>query len=285
MAIKKVGVIGCGAMGSGIAQVCAQSGYQVVVSEINNKELSKGLASMNAFLSKGVERGKITQPEKDTTLANIKGTTSMKDFNDRDLVIEAAAEDMKVKKELFADLDKVCPEHTILATNTSYQPVMEMAVVTSRPDKVLGLHFMNPPPLMKLLEIVKTIATSDETLEIGKSFGESLEKTIVVAQDTPGFIVNRIQLPFRLDAIRMLEAGIATKEEIDTALTLGLGHPMGQLALQDLVGLDVTYAVTSAIYEETKDTKYTPPNLMRKMVAAGWLGRKVGKGFYEYPKQ
>ena len=282
MDIKKVGVVGCGVMGAGITQVCAQSGYQVVVSDINDKELSKGLASMNAFLSKGVERGKITQPEKDTTLANIKGTTNMKDFNDRDLVIEAAAEDMKVKKKLFAELDKVCPEHTILGTNTSYQPVMEMAVVTSRPDKVLGLHFMNPPPLMKLLEIVKTIATSDETLEIGKSFGESLEKTIVVAQDTPGFIVNRIQLPFRLDAIRMLEAGIATKEEIDTALTLGLGHPMGQLALQDLVGVEITYAGANTMYEETKDPKFAPPNLMKKMVAAGWFGRKTGKGFYDY---
>ncbi len=284
MEIKKVGVVGCGVMGSGITQVCAQSGYQVIVSEINDEALNKGLASINSFLTKGVERGKVSQPEKDATLANIKGTTDIKDFNDRDLIIEAATENMDLKKKLFAELDKICPEHTILATNTSCLSVIDMAMATSRPEKVLGMHFFNPVPLMKLLEIVKAIATSDETLEVGKSFGESLGKTIVIARDTPGFIVNRIQLPFRLDAIRMLEAGIATREDIDTALTLGLAHPMGQLALQDLVGLDVTYAVTSAIYEETKDAKFAPPNLMKKMVAAGWLGRKTGKGFYEYEK-
>ncbi len=284
MEIKRVGVVGCGTMGAGITQVCAQSGYQVVVSEINNELLNKGLASINSFLSKGVDKGKLSQQDKESTLSRIKGTTSTKDFSDCDLVIEAAVENMDLKKKLFVEVDKICPKHAILATNTSCLSIVDMAMATSRPDKVLGLHFWNPAPLMKLLEVVKTVATSDETLETGKSFGESLGKTIIVAPDIPGFIVNRLQIPFRLDAIRMLEAGIATKEDIDAGVTLGLGHPMGQFALQDLVGLDVTYAVANALYEETKDPKFAPPTLMKKMIAAGWLGRKTGKGFYEYNK-
>ena len=284
MEIKRVGVVGCGTMGAGITQVCAQSGYQVVVSEINNELLNKGLASINSFLSKGVDKGKLSQQDKESTLSRIKGTTSTKDFSDCDLVIEAAVENMDLKKKLFVEVDKICPKHAILATNTSCLSIVDMAMVTSRPDKVLGLHFWNPAPLMKLLEVVRTVATSDETLETGKSFGESLGKTIIVAPDIPGFIVNRLQIPFRLDAIRMLEAGIATKEDIDAGVTLGLGHPMGQFALQDLVGLDVTYAVANALYEETKDPKFAPPTLMKKMIAAGWLGRKTGKGFYEYNK-
>lgn len=284
MEIKRVGVVGCGTMGSGIAQVCARSGYQVVVSEINDELLNKGLAAINNFLTKSVDKGKLSQQDKDSTLARIKGTTNTKDFGDCDVMIEAAAENMDLKKKIFAELDKICLKHAILATNTSCLSIIDMAMVTSRPDKVLGLHFWNPAPLMKLLEIVKTIATSDETLETSKSFGKSLGKTIVIAPDIPGFIVNRLQIPFRLNAIRMLEAGIATREDIDTALTLGLGHPMGQLALQDLVGLDVTYAVANAMYEETKDPKFAPPTLMKKMVTAGWFGRKTGKGFYEYNK-
>lgn len=284
MEIKKVGVVGCGTMGNGIVIVCAQSGYQVVVSEMNDQLLNKGLASINSFLSKSVEKGKLSQQDKDSTLARIKGTTSTQDFSDCDLVIEAAVENMDLKKKIFAEADKICPKHAILATNTSCLSIVDMAMATSRPDKVLGLHFWNPAPLMKLLEVVKTVATSDETLETGKSFGESLGKTIIVAPDIPGFIVNRLQIPFRLDAIRMLEAGIATKEDIDAGVTLGLGHPMGPFVLQDLVGLDVTYAVANALYEETKDPKFAPPTLMKKMIAAGWLGRKTGKGFYEYNK-
>jgi len=282
MEIKKVGVVGCGLMGSGIIQVCAQSGYQVVASEINDELLNKGLASINSFLTKGVEKGRITEQDKESTLARIKGTTNTKDFGDCDLVIEAATENMDLKKKIFADLDKVCPKHTILATNTSCLSVIDVAVVTSRPEKVLGLHFMNPVPLMKLLEIVKTIAISDETLEIGKEFGKSLGKTIVIAKDTPGFIVNDLMIPYLLHAIRMLDAGVATKEDIDTAINLGLGHPMGPLTLSDLIGLDTVLFVASAMYEEFKEPQYTPPPLLKKMVAAGWLGRKTGKGFYEY---
>ena len=282
MEIKKVGVVGCGLMGSGIVQVCAQSGYQVVVSEINDELLNKGLASINSFLTKGVEKGRITEQDKESTLARIKGTTNTKDFGDCDLVIEAATENMDLKKKIFADLDKVCPKQTILATNTSCLSVIDVAVVTSRPEKVLGLHFMNPVPLIRLLEIVKTVAISDETLEAGKEFGKSLGKTIVIAKDTPGFIVNDLMIPYLLHAIRMLDAGVATKEDIDTAINLGLGHPMGPLTLSDLIGLDTVLFVASAMYEEFKEPQYTPPPLLKKMVAAGWLGRKTGKGFYEY---
>ncbi len=282
MEIKKVGVVGCGTMGSGITQVCAQSGYQVVVSEINDELLNKGLAAINSVLTKSVDKGKISQQDKDTTLDRIKGTTNTKDFYDCDLIIEAVIENMELKKKIFAELDKICPKHAILATNTSCLSIIDMAMATSRPDKVLGLHFMNPAPIMKLLEIVKTIATSDETLEVSKDFGNSLGKTIVIAQDTPGFIVNRLMVPFLLNAIRMLDAGVATREDIDTAINLGLNHPIGPLALADLIGIDVVLFVANAIYEELKDPQYAPPVLLNKMVTAGWLGRKTGKGFYEY---
>ncbi len=282
MEIKKVGVVGCGVMGSGIVITCAQAGYQVVASEVNEELLNKGLALVNKFLSKSLEKGKISQQDKDAALGRIKGTTNFKDFHDCDLVIEAAIENMDLKKKIFADLDKVCPKHAILSTNTSCLSIMDMAMATKRPDKVLGLHFFNPVPIMTCLEIVRTIATSDETLEAGKDFGKSLGKTVVIAKDTPGFIVNYLLMPFLMDAIRMLEAGVASREDIDTAVHLGLNHPMGPLTLADLIGLDTTLFVTSAIYEEFKDTKYAPPPLLKKMVAAGWLGRKTGKGFYEY---
>ena len=282
MEIKKVGVVGCGLMGSGIAQVCAQSGYQVVVSEINDELLNKGLASINSFLTKSVDKGKISQQDKEATLGRIKGTTNTKDFSDCDLMIEAAIENMDLKKKIFAELDKICPKHTILTTNTSCLSIIEMAMVTTRPDKVLGLHFFNPVPMMQLLEIVRAIATSDETIDIAKEFGKTLGKTIVIAQDTPGFIVNRLLIPYLLNAVHILEAGIATKEDIDTGIHLGLNHPMGPLTLLDLVGLDTTLFIASAMYEEFKDPRFAPPTLLKKMVTAGWLGRKTGKGFYEY---
>ncbi len=282
MEIKKVGVIGCGTMGSGIAQICAQSGYQVVVSEINEPFLNKGLASINSWLTKSVEKGKLSQQDKDSTLARIKGTTNTNDFHDCDLMIEVAIENMDLKKKIFAELDTICPQHTILASNTSCLSIIDMAMVTKRPNKVLGLHFFNPAQLMKLLEIVKTVATDDETLETGKGFGNFLGKTIVIAKDTPGFIVNRLGVFFQLEAIRLLEAGLATKEDIDNGITAGLNHPMGPLYLADLVGLDVMYHVANAMFEETKDARLAPPVLLKKMVAAGWLGRKTGKGFYEY---
>jgi len=284
MEIKKIGVVGCGLMGSGISQVCAQSGYQVVVSEINDELLNKGLASISLFLTRNVKKGRVSQAEKEATLARIKGTTSLKDFSDCDLIIEAAIENMDVKKKIFAELDKICSEDAILATNTSCLSIIDMATVTTRPEKVLGIHFFNPVPSMKLLEIVKTIATSDETLKVGKEFGKSIGKTTIIAPDTPGFIVNRLLLPFMLGACRMLETGLATKEDIDAGVRLGLGHPMGPLALADIVGMDTILYIANAIYEELKDPLYAPPVILKKMVAAGWLGRKTGRGFYEYKK-
>ena len=269
-------------MGHGIAIVCAQSGYQVVVSATNEEKLKKKFPSINSFLSKSVEKEKITQQDKDATMARIKGTTDTKDFGDCDLIVEAITENLDLKKNIFAELDQICPEYTIMATNTSCLSIIDIAMATSRPDKVLGLHFMNPVPIMKLLEIVRPIATSDETLEIGKEFGKSVGKTIVIARDTPGFIINYLLLPFMLNAIRMLDAGVATREDIDTAINLGLNHPMGPLTLADHIGLDTILYVASAIYEETKDPQYTPPPLLKKMVSASWLGRKTGKGFYDY---
>ena len=282
MEIKKVGVIGCGAMGSGIVQVCAQSGYEVITLEVNDELLNKGLASINSALTRSVDKGKISQQDKDSILGRIKGTTRAQDFVDRDLIIEAAIENLELKKKMFAEVDRICPKHAILATNTSCLSVIDMAMATNRPDKVLGLHFMNPVPIMKLLEIVRTVATSEEAFEAGQRFGESLGKTIVVAQDSPGFIVNRLLIPFLLNAIRMLDAGVATREDIDTAINLGLNHPIGPLALADLIGIDVVLFVANAIYEELKDPQYVPPVLLTKMVTTGWLGRKTGKGFYEY---
>ncbi|MBI4266963.1 MAG: 3-hydroxybutyryl-CoA dehydrogenase [Chloroflexi bacterium] len=282
MLVKKVGVVGCGLMGGGIVQVSAQSGYQVVVSEINEALLNKGLAAINAFLGKSVEKGKITQADKDATFSRIKGTINMQDFADCNLVIEAAVENLDVKKKIFAELDKVCPKETILASNTSGLSIIDMAMATGRPEKVLGLHFFNPVPLMKLLEIVRSVATSDETLEAGKAFGKSVGKTIVIARDAPGFIVNRLMVPQLLNAIRMVESGVATKEDIDTGINLGLNHPMGPLALSDLVGLDTLAFIANGIYAEFKDPQYVCPTLLNKMVAASWLGRKTGKGFYDY---
>ena len=282
MEIKKVGVVGCGVMGSGIAQLCAQSGYQVVVSEINDELLKKGLASIEKALARIAEKGKISQQDKDATLARIKGTTNTKDFSDCDLMIEVAIENLELKKKIFAELDVICPKDAILATNTSCLSIIDMAVVTRRPDKVLGLHFFNPAPVMRLLEIVKTITTSDEVVEISKKFGESLGKTTVIAQDKPGFIVNRLWIPYVLHAIRLYEDGVASREDIDNAVMMGLNYPMGPLTLADLTGLDVVKFVADALYEQLKDPRYIVPTLLEKMVAAGWLGRKTGKGFYEY---
>ena len=282
MEIKQVGVIGCGQMGGGITQVCAQSDYPVIVSEINEELLNKGLTSINSSLAKAVAKERITQQDKDATLAHIKGTTDMKDFSNCDLVIEAAIENLDLKKKIFAELDKICPKPAILATNTSCLSIIDIAMATTRPDKVLGLHFFNPPPAMKLLEIVKTVTTSDETLEIGKNFGKSLGKTTIIAKDAPAFIVNRLMVPQILNAIRMLEAGVATKEDIDTGVTLGLNHPLGPLGLADFVGLDTLYFIANSIYDEFKDPQFASPILLKKMVTAGWLGRKTGKGFYEY---
>ncbi|OGO31422.1 MAG: 3-hydroxybutyryl-CoA dehydrogenase [Chloroflexi bacterium RBG_16_56_11] len=278
----KVGVIGCGQMGSGIVQVCAQSGYTVIVSEINDKLLQRGLTAIGSSLDRGVQRGKITAREKNVAMSRIRGTTDNRDFGDCALVIEAVMEDLDVKKKIFGELDRVCQTQAILATNTSCLPVSEIAAATRRPEKVLGLHFFNPVPSMKLLEIVRTPATSEVTLETGREFGASLGKTVIVAGDTPGFIVNRLMVPQVLNAIRMAESGAATGKDIDTGITLGLNHPLGPLALADLIGLDTLLFIANSIYNRSGDSQYLAPETLKKMVEAGQLGRKSGKGFYEY---
>jgi 3-hydroxybutyryl-CoA dehydrogenase len=285
MEIKNVGVVGCGIMGSGIAQACAQSGYNITVSEISDELLNRGLKSIDAVLTRSVEKERISPQDKESILSRIKGTTNTGDFSVCDLVIEAATEDLEVKKAIFARLDTACPGHTILATNTSVLSVTDMAAATDRPDRVLGMHFSNPVPVMKILEMIKTIATGEETVATGKQFCESLGKTVVITKDLPGFISGRIFTPFVLNAIRLVEAGAASPEDIDTVFRLGAGHPMGPLETVDLVGLDTVYHAASAIYDELKDPQYLPPQLMKKMLTMGWLGRKAGKGFYDYSKQ
>lgn len=284
MAIKKVGVVGCGLMGRGIAEVSAKTGYDVVVSEVNKELLDKGIAAIGQSLSKAVEKGKISDADKTKALGKIKGTIDMQDFKDCDLIVEAAIENLDLKKKIFADLDKICKPDAILSTNTSCLSVMNVAAVTGRPDKVLGCHFFNPVPVMKLLELVRTITTSKATIDIATEWGKSLGKTVIVAPDRPGFIVNRAYMPYMVEAIEMLENGVATKEDIDTGVQLGLNYPMGPFTLADLAGLDTILFVLDAMYAETKSPKFIAPVLLRKMVTAGHLGRKTGKGFYDYNK-
>jgi 3-hydroxybutyryl-CoA dehydrogenase len=282
MEIKKVGIVGCGLMGAGIAQTSAQSNYPVVVSEINEELLNKGLKIIDKTLAKSVEKGKLAEQDKAAIQGRVKGTTNVEDFADCDLIVEAAVENMDLKKKIFADLDRICPPHAVLATNTSCLSVTEIAMATKRTDQVIGMHFFNPVPVMKLLEVVTTIISSEETLKTVKAFGESLGKTVIVAKDTPAFIVNRVLTPLMLEAIRVLEAGLATREDIDNGMVLGCNHPMGPLTLADFVGLDTMYYITEAMYAESKDPKFAAPLLLKRMVTAGHLGRKTGKGFYDY---
>lgn len=284
MEIKKVGVVGCGAMGAGIVQVCAQGGYQVVASEINDALLNRGMGLIENILSKDVAKGRITQADKEAIQSRITGTTDTKNFADCDLVIEAVIENMDLKRKVFGELDKICPPHAILASNSSSLSILDMAIATKRLDKVLGIHFFNPVPVMKLVELIRTIATSDETANAGRQFAEKLGKTVVAAKDTPGFIVNYLMIPQLLNAVRIYEKGVAAKEDIDNAMKLGLNHPIGPFALIDLVGVDVVCFIAKAVYEETKDPQFVIPNLLQKMFTAGWLGRKSGKGFYDYQK-
>jgi 3-hydroxybutyryl-CoA dehydrogenase len=282
MDLNIIGVVGCGLMGSGIAEVSARSGYRVIVREISEELLQNGLDRIGKSLSKAVARGKASQEEAGETLARIQGTLELADLADCDLVVEAAVENMELKKEIFAELDGLLAPHAILASNTSSLCITEMASVTGRGDKVLGIHFFNPVPVMPLIEFVRTILTSDVTMEVAREFGRSLGKTMVTAKDTPGFIVNRLLIPYLLQAVQVYEDGLATREDIDTAIKLGLAHPMGPLTLLDFVGLDTTLFIADAMYEEYKDPRYAAPPLLRRMVLAGHLGRKSGKGFYDY---
>ena len=282
MSIKKVGVLGCGLMGSGIAQVAAQSGYEVIVREVNKELLDNGLGRINDFLAKGVKREKLSQSDMDETLSKITGTTELSDLSDCDLVIEVIIEKMELKAAVYKELSEVCKTETIFASNTSSLSITEMASHTNRPDKMVGLHFFNPVPLMKLVEVARSVATSSESFDAVYEFAKSLGKTPVKCNDTTGFIVNRLLVPYLLDSIRQLENGLATIEDIDNAMKLGLAYPMGPFALLDFVGIDTTLYIADIMFEQFKEHKYAAPSLMRRMVHAGYFGKKSGKGFYDY---
>jgi 3-hydroxybutyryl-CoA dehydrogenase len=280
--IKRVGVCGCGLMGSGIAQVAATAGCDVIVLEAVQSALDKGMAGIKRSLDKFVEKGSMAAADRDAVLGRLRTTTDVHDLRDCDLVIEAVVENMDVKKALFKELDSLLPPHAIICSNTSSLCVVEMAAATKRPKNVAGLHFFNPVPLMKLVEVVKTIVTSQETIDSLFAFAKRAGKTAILAQDTPGFIVNRLLVPYLLYAIRVFEAGLASREDIDEGMKLGCGHPMGPLTLLDFVGLDTTYYIAEIMFDEFKDTMMAPPPLLKRMVLAGFHGRKSGKGFYDY---
>jgi 3-hydroxybutyryl-CoA dehydrogenase len=278
--IKTVGVVGCGQMGSGYVQVCAQSGYVVTCCEVNDEVLQKGAASINARLTDAIASGRISEEEKLQILGRITCKTDISALSDCDLVIEAVTEDLEVKKKIFSALDGVCPKDVVLASNTSVLSVLDLAMVTRRPDKVLGIH-MNPL-IFPVAEIVKTIATSEEAIQVASEFSRSLGKGVVIAKDLPGFIANRLIGPLLLDAIRMVEYGEATRDDIDTIFAKGMGWFMGPLAIADGIGLDTLLKGSEAMYDYLKDSRFAPPALLRKMVTVGWLGIKTGKGFYDY---
>jgi 3-hydroxybutyryl-CoA dehydrogenase len=282
MAIEKVGVVGCGLMGSGIAQVCAQAGFATVVREVNAPLVEKGLKSIEKNLARLAEKGTITEAAKNEIRDRLKGTTAIEDLKDCDLIVEAIIEQLPAKRELFGELDKICPAETIFASNTSSLTITEIATATKRPQRFVGLHFFNPVPVMKLVEVVKTIATDAAVYEEAVAFGTKLGKTAVRAHDSTGFIVNRLLVPYLLDAIRALQEGVGSIEDIDTSMKLGCGHPMGPLTLLDFVGLDTTYYISQIMFDEFKERRFASPPLLKRMVLAGWNGRKAGKGFYDY---
>lgn len=280
--MEKIFVLGAGTMGAGIVQAFAQKGYEVIVRDIKDEFVERGLAGINKSLSKLVSKGKMTEEDKEAILSRISGTTDMNLASDCDLVVEAAIENMKIKKEIFAELDRICKPETILASNTSSLSITEVASATSRPEKVIGMHFFNPAPVMKLVEIIRGMATSQETFEAVKELSLGIGKEPVEVKEAPGFVVNRILIPMINEASFILEEGIASVEDIDTAMKFGANHPMGPLALGDLIGLDVCLAIMDVLYNETGDTKYRASSTLRKYVRAGWLGRKNGRGFYNY---
>ena len=281
---QMVGVVGCGLMGSGIAEVCARAGYQVVVREVTDDLLRRGLERVDQSMERGVARGKLTDADRQAARARIRGTVRLADIGGCEIVLEAIIEKMDDKKRLFAELDGLCPPKTIFASNTSSLSITEMASATKRADRFLGLHFFNPVPVMQPVEMIRGLGTAEGTLAQCRAFCEGLGKTVVACKDYPGFIVNLLLVPYLLDAVRALELGVASKEDIDTAVRLGLNHPMGPLTLLDFVGIDTTYYIAEAMFAEFKDARYAAPPLLHKMVLAGHHGRKTGKGFYEYPR-
>ena len=286
MEIAKVGVLGCGLMGSGIAQVCAMAGFDVTVLEVERRFLDKGFAgiekSLAKFAERPVEKGGITAQQKDEIQARLKGTTNKPDLADCDIVIEAIIEDVEEKKKMFTSIDGLVKRDAIFASNTSSISVTELLTAVKRPERFIGLHFFNPVPLMKLVEVVRTIATADEVYQTAYEFGKKLGKVPVRTSDKTGFIVNRLLVPYLLDAIRAYEEGVGSIEDIDNAMKLGCGYPMGPFTLLDFVGLDTTYYITHVMYDEFKERRFASPPLLKRLVMAGWYGKKTGKGFYDY---
>jgi 3-hydroxybutyryl-CoA dehydrogenase len=284
MPVKNVGVLGCGLMGSGIAQVCAASGYKTIVREVDETFLQKGLGRIRKFLDDGVAKGKVAAPDRDKALANLGGTTSFDALGECDLVIEAIVENLDEKRQTYTALEAVLKKDAIIVSNTSSLCITELAATTRRPDRFGGLHFFNPVPIMKLVEVVRALTTSDETYRAVFGFAESLGKEPITAPDRPGFIVNRLLVPYLLDAIRAYENGLGTLEDIDKGMKLGCGYPMGPFTLLDFVGLDTTYYIANIMFEEFREPAYAPPPLLKRMVLAGRMGRKSGRGFYSYEK-
>lgn len=280
--VRKVGVLGCGLMGSGIAEISAKAGFETWVREVSDEFLEKGRKSISKSLDKAVEKGKLETAARDSAIANLKFTTELTDLKDCDIIIEAVTEDLKLKNEMFGTLDAVCPQHTIFASNTSSLTVADMAAATSRPDRVLGLHFFNPVPVMKLVEVVRTIATSDDAYQTAFAFAKRIGKEPVEAKDTSGFIVNRLLVPYMLDAIRCLEQGLASTEDIDKSMVMGTGYPMGPFVLCDFVGIDTLYKISEIMFDEFREPRFAPPPLLKRMVTMGYYGRKSKKGFYDY---
>jgi 3-hydroxybutyryl-CoA dehydrogenase len=284
MEIRKVGVLGCGLMGSGIAQICATAGYDTVVREVNDEFLKKGIDGIRKFSGKMFEKGQI-KVNPDEIMGHLRGTTKLEDMADRDLIIEAVPEILDLKKETFQTLGKVCKDDVILCSNTSSLSIVEMAMFSKHPDRFFGLHFFNPVPVMELVEVVRTILNSEDSFRQVFSFAESLGKKPIAATDKPGFIVNRLLVPYLLDAIRAYEQGFGSIEDIDKGMQLGCRHPMGPFTLLDFVGLDTTYYIANIMFDEFKDPRFAPPTLLKRMVLAGQYGRKSGKGFYDYSKK
>ena len=282
MTIQKVGVVGCGLMGSGIAQVCAQAGFQTVVREVSAELVEKGLKEIEKNLARQVEKGALKEDAKNEIRQRLKGTTSLDELKDCDVIIEAILEQLPAKRELFSALDAICGSRTIFASNTSSLTITEMAAATKRPQRFVGLHFFNPVPVMKLVEVVRTIATDPDVYEEMVGFGAKLGKTPVRAQDSGGFIVNRLLVPYLLDAIRALEEGVGSVIDIDNSMKLGCGYPMGPFTLLDFVGLDTTYYICQIMFDEFKEKRFAAPPLLKRMVLAGWHGKKSGRGFYDY---
>jgi 3-hydroxybutyryl-CoA dehydrogenase len=281
-AIQKVGVVGCGLMGSGIAQVAAQAGCEVTVREVSQQLLDKGLQGIDKNLARLVEKGTLSAADRNQVRGRLRGTTNLEDLKDSDVIIEAIIEQLPAKRELWGALDKICPKPAIFASNTSSLSITEMATFTQRPDRFVGMHFFNPVPVMKLVEVIRTIATDPKVFDEMVAFGQRLGKTVVRTSDRTGFIVNRLLVPYLLDAVRALEEGVGSVEDIDNSMKIGCGYPMGPFTLLDFVGLDTTYYISIIMFDEFKEKRFASPSLLKRMVLAGWNGRKAGRGFYDY---